>query len=128
MLDERIYGTKRRKSVTLDGASGKVVKFPRKKSALGAGPAPQQNFVYDPFTGLPIADPSGVLQQSGYETAPVDTSVVIGDNIVHAVEDTAALLTKGIKYAIYGAAALAVFVVLAEGSKLTRDAFGKRRA
>lgn len=84
---------------------------------------PPQGYVYDPFTGLPMADPSGVLQSQGYPTSPADTATVIGENTTQAVKDTAVavghaatatynFVTTAVKWGIIGLAAYAVIEVV----------------
>lgn len=91
-------------------------------AADDAAPPPRQDFVYDPITGMPIADPSGVLQGQGYEKMPADAALAIGDNIAAGVGS----IFTGFKWVIYGALGLVALVALAEASKLGREAFGTR--
>lgn len=142
MLDDHIYGGKKRKPVTLDGVTGKIIQFParpaaKKKSRSGIGSGASGDFsttdlpagyVMDPIFGIPMADPSGVLQGGGFATQPADAALAIGTDVTDAVKSAADFLVNGLKYVAYGVAIVGAVVVIAEGSKLSRDAFGRRRA
>lgn len=85
------------------------------------------DFVYDPVTGMPIADPSGELRARGFETMPADAALAIGSAAAAAVGDGLSSLTRGLKYLLVGALVVGSVVLVAEGTKLSRDAFGSRK-
>jgi hypothetical protein len=86
-------------------------------------PAAAVDYVYDPFTGLPIADPSGSLQQSGYETVPADAALAVGNAAAAGVKNLFSIF----KIVLVGGLIVGGVVVAAEATKLSRDAFGGRR-
>jgi hypothetical protein len=83
---------------------------------------PRQDFVYDPITGMPLADPSGSLQAQGFEKMPADAALAIGNNVAAGVGN----LFGGLKLLLYGALGLGALFIVAEAAKLGRDAFGPR--
>lgn len=106
-----------------------------------SGIAPTYNYVTDPYTGLPMADPSGVLRAMGYETSPADTVQKIVENTgnaaAHAAEEAAniardisdnaaklgAALFTGGKWLVAGIIGIAVIEAVTAG----RSVLPKRR-
>lgn len=105
MLDPRIYGA--RHAVIQRG--------------LGApGDETPTGYVYDSITGMPIADPSGSLQSSGYETKTADAALAIGNEAAAAVKTGIGYLFSGLKILVVGAVIVAGIVVVAETKKALR--------
>lgn len=88
---------------------------------------PRMDYVYDPITGMPIPDPSGELQNVGYEKMPADAALAIGDAAAAAAAQGFSFFTKGVRMLFWGTVIVGGVIALAEGSKLGRDAFGSRR-
>lgn len=65
---------------------------------------PKQNvgYVYDQFGNI-LADPSGVLQDTGYATSATDAAQTIGENSIAAVEHAAKTFWNGLTYLKWGA-------------------------
>lgn len=102
---------------------GRPVENLRGLNADQAPSQPRPDFVYDPITGMPMPDPSGALQDQGYEKMPADAALIIGDKIATGVSS----IFSGLKIVFYGALGLGAIFLLAEAAKLGRDAFGRRR-
>lgn len=89
--------------------------------------SPGQDYVYDPFTGLPIADPSGILRSQGYETQAVDAPTEIAHNVSTYVADSVSNLFSALKLVALGAIVIVVLEAKAEVNRVLPTKSKRRR-
>lgn len=75
------------------------------------------DFVYDPFSGMPIPDPSGELARRGYETSPADAAKQIGENVETAVAKAATSVFTGLKILVVVALVVGAIIIVAQARR-----------